>query len=69
MAATYNGINSGTGTTYGSTTSYMVYLLDQSSSFGQRATITVDATNIYLAWLKSGSPAHIGINFSWEANT
>jgi hypothetical protein len=40
---------------------------DQTGSDKQVATITVDATNIILAWTKSGSPTSDAIQILWEA--
>lgn len=51
----------------GTSTTYIVTIWDGAAgSNGQQATITVDATNITLAWTKTGSPASNTINLLWE---
>ena len=57
--------NQGFGSSSSSTTN-VITVLDNNSD-GQTATVTMDATNITLAWTKSGTHASVNINVLWEA--
>jgi hypothetical protein len=51
----------------GDTATYIVYLIPH-SGVGQEATVTVDGTNISLAWTNIGnSPNNVAISLMWEA--
>lgn len=46
---------------------FLVALDNNGSANGQIATITVDSTNLYLAWVKNGSGLAQGFGFVWVA--
>ncbi len=57
-------MGNGTATTNGMGTTFLVY--DGGSGASNSGVITVDATNISIAWTKSGSPAGTA-NIMWSA--
>ncbi len=63
----YNTIDFDTTGNFGSDTSIATVYASGLTADSQRGTVTVDATNITIAWTKGGSGAHIGINMLWEA--
>jgi hypothetical protein len=69
---TFDGTNmngvygfSGTPNSAAGTNVYVLWFVDGTN--GQEATITVDATNIYLAWTKAGTGLTGVLSFIWEA--
>lgn len=53
----------------GDTSRIILMYADGLATNNQLATISVDATNITLAWIKTGTPSHINITILWEAES
>jgi len=52
--------------TAGNSNTYIIYVEDPTTGGVQKATITIDATNITLAWTKTGTPPADAINILWK---
>jgi hypothetical protein len=64
----YNASYPGNSSQVGNGTGYIIAMsYDNGFTDGQKASIMVDATNIYLSWTKVGTPATGTIAYVWEA--